>query len=1833
MIFDESGNAVFKLTAEYMKDAKGECSDRVAMTLDETEDGFLIAVSADAEWINEEGREFPVRIDPTISISNPDTDAYDAVWVSGNTRDYGLAVGTNTLTYVLFANDILSDLPTGATVSHTSATFDVNNQSATTFAGTCAVRAELISGNWSTAAVKQGGSLPSIQPSYAGLTDSCINSYSLASHGHFSFTLDLTEVLRKSFYRTDNGFMLGTECLSGSFPSKTVLALEALQITYSDHSGLNSYQSDHMISIDGSGTAYIKDINGKVSYIHPGISTKGAIVPVSVDMVFDLSFIGTATDAYYGKGWRPSIVQTMKSETITDINDVSKTFYVLTDGTGGKHYFAESNGTLYIAEENPFQTYNANLKTLSYGDGSIATFNAAGYMVEYRNSYGDYYTIAYDGSTGKINSVTDGSGVTIVFEYSQSGKLVGIEIENCSDRGISLLHTGDSLTRIGTASGENTGFAYLTNGEMYSFGYRKTLNETQDRVYVSFSYFPAWSNGDLSVAYAERFELQDNFTYSLCECVGLSFGANTIYSHYYGAVNTPFYTEYIYFDRNGRTVAVFDSLGNASGSEYAGGNISKMNLISGKTNSVMTDGNLIKDFSKKTSAWTTYTVAGSGNLYAEDDSSHFRSSKYGGEYFKLTSNSSTSEVYAKYSVPSAEPGKTYTLAVDIDPLSLIGTGGIVIGAMYSFYGTTLKKLSPVKYYEIDQRIQYSFEIPSAASPGSISVLIGVKNLSGDLFFDLVSLTEGACDRPVNMISDSGFYYGTSAWNVESSFSPAVVTSDRIRSIEIPGSIGEMRRVSQVLSSTVSDGNYLIVSGFGKGKAVSSGKFGIIVDFDDSSLTDRELLFSNNTAEWQYVTAIIAIPDTNGGSTVTIRLVNDYNYTDVCFGGVTVEYVNGIGEYINRSLYTYDETNGLPLTEKAFSGELTVYSYDQTIPNRVSSTVHTDVRKNVTTTEYSYNASSYEVVSTAESFKPNGSVQPTVQTTTNYVYNSNGNLTESVTFLANTSPASEVAHRLIDYSSNGRFLEKEADASGRFLLYSYSFAGDLLSVTDGDGNVTAYTYDSYGRLTGESCDGSSFGITYGSDSTEITRTSFSYSIDQNAAGNSTAFTILDSAGDPYRTLATYTYGGTFGHISKLTFGNGQEKYFGYDSLGNLKYIGFSPSDTEISAAYVWYYDLNGNVVSTLDRSDPTNLVTKWYSYDQEGNLDQILSSDGNTIYYRHSTTFDQRYESFTTAGTGRKYDSTISRSESERKLTADSSLGKRTVVYDDLGRITSFSYEALYSTITKSYSFINKNSTVTNDNQTYTLKNDTSLVSSETCSVSGVPTISYTYYDNGKIETILENGAQIKKYEYDALGQLVREDNKQLNGGNGYTIKYVYDNCGNILGKMVFSYSPNVSTNDLFFQATLVSFPIYGYDATFNDLLATYIGASLFSYDNAGNPLTYYGGKSYTMTWTGGNKLSTVTPQGNTYAQSYFYDADGLRTVKTLVSNANVSKKINYFWVGNTLRSEWADDGSYEIVYVYDAAGRICGFSYSQNGGNEVLYRYVRNAQGDVTHLVDINGAIVAAYTYDTWGKLISIKNGNGTDITNDASSIGYINPIRYRGYYYDNETGFYYLQSRYYDPVIGRFLNADSQLNLQDGVIGINFYCYCGNDPVNELDPTGRFGLSITAVCFIVGFVVGSIVGGVIAYKQAKEKGSEASDLVLETVAGALGGGIGGGLLGYFGGALISTATGILGWSITQYSVLTVKTITILGPMPLYIEVAENVNAGYYLISDPLWKQLSDTAKWYNNSQYILDAYGLGSSFMLVLPEFALKDGGEKGQWLLKEIRFLVDMMIPFEVG
>ena len=145
-----------------------------------------------------------------------------------------------------------------------------------------------------------------------------------------------------------------------------------------------------------------------------------------------------------------------------------------------------------------------------------------------------------------------------------------------------------------------------------------------------------------------------------------------------------------------------------------------------------------------------------------------------------------------------------------------------------------------------------------------------------------------------------------------------------------------------------------------------------------------------------------------------------------------------------------------------------------------------------------------------------------------------------------------------------------------------------------------------------------------------------------------------------------------------------------------------------------------------------------------------------------------------------------------------------------------------------------------------------------------------------------------------------------------------------------------------------------------------------------------------------------------------------------------------------------------LDFFYDESGRPFAFNYTPEGSTPNTYYYILNLQGDVVQIIDEGGVLQAKYVYSPWGEIISAEG-----------DLAEINPLRYRGYYYDSETGFYYLRSRYYDPENHRFINADSYASTDSGdAIACNVFAYCNNNPVVFLDSTGMY--SISAVTTLV---------------------------------------------------------------------------------------------------------------------------------------------------------------------
>jgi len=316
------------------------------------------------------------------------------------------------------------------------------------------------------------------------------------------------------------------------------------------------------------------------------------------------------------------------------------------------------------------------------------------------------------------------------------------------------------------------------------------------------------------------------------------------------------------------------------------------------------------------------------------------------------------------------------------------------------------------------------------------------------------------------------------------------------------------------------------------------------------------------------------------------------------------------------------------------------------------------------------------------------------------------------------------------------------------------------------------------------------------------------------------------------------------------------------------------------------------------------------------------------------------------------------------------------------------------------------------------------------------TYAYTYDDNGNIKTVT-TGGKTTTYTYDRLNQLIREDNE----AGGYSCEWEYDEAGNIVA----CYKYNYTTGNLGSAQDFVDYYYEDYD--WGDLLTYcyYRGAygAGVSHDEIGNMLSD-GERTYT--WQNGRELATLTKDGKTW--HFAYDADGMRTGRlygnTYYKYAYNGGQLSWMVIDKNLINNVVD---YTLRFTYDASGAPVSVTY-----NGVLYYYVTNLQGDVVAILDSTGATVVTYSYDAWGKLLST-----TDTTDE--NLGYHNPLRYRGYVYDNETGLYYLQSRYYNPEIGRFISADSPdyLGADGALTSYNLFAYCGNNPVMGYDPSGHF--------------------------------------------------------------------------------------------------------------------------------------------------------------------------------
>ena len=634
----------------------------------------------------------------------------------------------------------------------------------------------------------------------------------------------------------------------------------------------------------------------------------------------------------------------------------------------------------------------------------------------------------------------------------------------------------------------------------------------------------------------------------------------------------------------------------------------------------------------------------------------------------------------------------------------------------------------------------------------------------------------------------------------------------------------------------------------------------------------------------------------------------------------------------------------------------------------------------------------------------------------------------------------------------------------------------------------------------------------------------YLLGYDAFGNMTRVQVCASSAEREGytapvTLASYAYEGNVnnGRLSRMAYGNGDSVSYTYDAFDRQRTAAYNDGTT-------YHYDYSSDNALTRQYATDGSGITEQYSY-QYDSLGRLIHSrqstaDGALIQVtQHMYDDANRMTSQTWQfGTGlyhQQYSYTGVKADGATDGSVDGTISAITTTVPGRSTITSeYKYNDLRQLKSKSVTVPDQNGTQTKVyDRTYTYdriaaddgcnRMGTRLASTGYTFGSSSRGFTYTYDDSGNITKVVTAGtsvpkaAQLKEYTYDAQGQIATEKN-----GSGTTFGYAYDTAGNIRsitkdGTVTKSFGyTNASWPDLLTSVTA--------NGTTKDVL--YEGQSQTSdLPTSGNPVTYYNGKDYTFTWTKGRQLASATVDGKQV--SYTYDMSGVRTSKTVNGTT-----YNYTTLsGKVMRQQW--DGK-TLEFVYDDGSQPFAMIYN-DGSTSTLYYYVLNAQGDVIALLNANGTLAASYNYGAWGNY-SVHGADGKKTT-DATFIGHINPLRYRGYYYDRETRLYYLQSRYYDFANCRFINADTFATTDaNGFLSANMFAYCENNPVGNSDPNGEF------LNTLIGAVTGAALGAALALVTGEN-----------VKAAAISGAISGGIAGFATDAIIVTGGTALGVAVT----------------------------------------------------------------------------------------------------
>ncbi len=970
------------------------------------------------------------------------------------------------------------------------------------------------------------------------------------------------------------------------------------------------------------------------------------------------------------------------------------------------------------------------------------------------------------------------------------------------------------------------------------------------------------------------------------------------------------------------------------------------------------------------------------------------------------------------------------------------------------------------------------------------------------YFDNIQLYEGFSESRYNVLSNSGFENSTTGWTRSNAY---ITTNNNASGMDdilgrysmyISGDGStEKYFYQQVYSLASSAGETFMIGGWGKAPAVPHKSyatnsiyddnrfFGIYIDFtciapdEEGGVTYHEFVylpFNTNTEDWQYQMTTFEMPV----DVVSAKVYGAYQ-------GEGTAYFDNIQMYHDNvaTAYDYDGSTGYVTEVENKDGTITSYTYD-------SDGNLTGIETNDQPTDITYNNAN--MVETIEQNNVRVTVEynPTTKHVENeYIGYDKDSTTQDKWFKTSTS-----------YIYNSQYIHTQTDEFGNVTTYEYNEHTGLLSeiINDEGGSVT-YSYNDLGQVL-EKTFGADVTYEYGYDDEHRLNT-------LTVSGVTYEFTYddVDHLTDVYidnELIVHYDYYtkpnqiGTESYVTDLlerkTYGNGDYYYFKYNDEDMLVGVYFNETS---NPSYEYEYDANGRLGSVLDH---VNNNAYYYSYDLAGKLERITDASDNKIFYRYDEQGNLAEYEYHVSGVEREvmyhYNDITGEYDYTSYLISNNDYVEKTYDYsnDSLKRLDEITLSINhYDILTMMYNY---------SDISVQQGNATTRIYEIVYDFSSATDFKYRYQYDGN-----QNITQIKKlqgttiieqydYHYDNLNQLIRED-INLTGSSDYSYTYKYDGLGNLI--KITKYNYHQSQEDIIDEDD-VNTGEYFDPYTYKTVL-TYDGIQLvkidaynetgqvverdYDFDDLGNLLDtvdYYDIHSVDYNWSG-RRLDGINIYDDgaiTQSIEYKYNSEGIRTFKKITIGEE-EYEYEYVLDGNLVLVEFINGNP--IYYTYDANDQLLSMNYN---GSE--YFYVFDLLGNVIGLMNESGQLVVTYTYDAWGNQ-RVVAANGVE-NQSPIFIGNINPYRYRGYRYDTETGYYYLQARYYDPEIGRFISIDDANYISDDASSsINLYAYAVNNPIMNIDPSGNEALTLATLALIGIAAIVVYAATILMLKAAQE--------------------------------------------------------------------------------------------------------------------------------------------------